>query len=65
MISDVLAEAVDTIRNFYLVDPLLEGVYEEPLRGEIESLCDLIADVSSRLDAPPGPEYFSPTEILP
>ncbi len=65
MISDTLAEAVDTIQNFYLVDPLLEGVYEDLLRSEIDALCELMSDVACRLNAPPGPEYFSPTEILP
>jgi hypothetical protein len=63
MINDLLAEAVGAIREYYLDSPCMAGVYEGPIRGELEALCALMDELRVKLVAPAsGPEYLAPTE---
>jgi hypothetical protein len=52
MISDVLADAVDRIRE-YLSDPVFASVYTGSLRCEIERVVAEMDRIRAELDLPP------------
>jgi hypothetical protein len=53
MISDVLSEAHQNIRN-YLDDPIFAEAYSGELRAEIERVMDAIEALREKLDQPPA-----------
>jgi hypothetical protein len=58
MISDVLSEAIEQIRD-YLTNPVYAGVYgepAEPFRQRIEKLVAEMDEVREILDTPPVDE---------
>ena len=52
MISDVLAEAVESIKS-YLNDPTYEKMYEGKMRERINKLVKEMKDINLILDTPP------------
>jgi hypothetical protein len=54
MISDVLSDAVDRIRE-YLDDPVYATVYSGELRERIERLVQQMDRIRAELDLPPTP----------
>ena len=54
MVSDVLSEAVESIRR-YLAEPVYKDVYAGATRTDLESLVGEMDAMRARLDDPPDP----------